>query len=78
MPFAVAKFQISKDDLYSIVAEQPFSDRAAAEEYYAAHGYADRFGGTWQERWEYHVVEVRDGAYYRPGGGRIRTVLDAE
>ncbi len=78
MPFAVAKFQISKDDLYSIVVERTFLDLAGADDYYAVHGYADRFGGTWQERWEYHVVEVIDGRYYHPGGGRIRTVLDPE
>jgi hypothetical protein len=78
MPFAVAKFQISKDDLYSIVEVRAFPDPAAAEEYYAAHGYADRFGGTWQDWWEYRVVEVIDGFYYLPGGGRIRTVLDPD
>ena len=76
MRFAVVKFQISKDDLYSILEVRAFPDLAAAEEYYAVNGYGDRFGGTWQERWEHHVVEIRDGRYYHPGGGRIRTVID--
>ncbi|MBN2225484.1 MAG: hypothetical protein JW765_12465 [Deltaproteobacteria bacterium] len=78
MPFAVAKFQISKEDLYSIIEVKTFPDLAAAEEYYASHGYGDKFGGTWQERWEYRVVEVTDGLYYLPGGGRVWTVLDRE
>lgn len=76
--FAVAKFLISKDDLYSIREVKAFAEQAAAEAYFNAHGFREKAGGTWQERWEYHVVEVRDGLYYRPGGGRIGTVLDRQ
>jgi hypothetical protein len=76
MGFAVAKFLISKDDLYAVREVAVFDDKKAADEYFIAHRYDEEYGGTWQERWEYHVVEVRNGAYYRPHGPRIRTVLD--
>jgi hypothetical protein len=74
--FIIAKFLISKDDLYSIKVVTAFDDIRAADDYFNAHGFSDKSGGTWQERCEYHVVEVRDGLYYQPGGGRIGTVLD--
>ncbi len=76
MGFAVAKFLISKDDLYAIHEVAVFEDWKSADDYFRTHDLGERSGGTWQERWEYHVVEVRDGLYYRPGGGRIATVLD--
>jgi len=76
MTCAIAKFSISKDDLYAIREIEAFGDLQTAEEYYRAHNYEEMAGGTWQERWEYHVVEVRDGRYYRPDGSRIATVLD--
>jgi hypothetical protein len=76
MRFAVAKLSISKDDLYSIKELKAFPDIKAADDYFYAHGFPNKGGGTWQGRCEYHVVEVRDGLYYRPGGTRIRTVLD--
>lgn len=76
MGFAVAIFLISKDDLYSIQEIKAFPDLKTADDYFNAHGFREKGRGTWQERSEYHVVEVRDGLYYRPGGGRILTVLD--
>jgi hypothetical protein len=76
MRFAVARFSISKDDLYIIQEIETFPDLKSAEDFYRTHGYGEMAGGTRQERWEYHVVEVRDGRYRWPGGARIRTVLD--
>ncbi|HNT29569.1 MAG TPA: hypothetical protein PKL83_01305 [bacterium] len=76
MKFAIVKFKYSKSDLYAVELIERFETCEQANEVFAEKAYADCTGGTWQEAYEYQIVEIKKDGLYYPDGGKIQTVLD--
>lgn len=74
--FAIAKLKFSKGDFYAVEIIEKFETYQQAEAIYASKNYADSFGGTWQETYEYEIIDIKSNIYYYHNGNKITTVFD--
>lgn len=74
--FAIAKFKISKNDFYAIEIIEKFETYEQASEVFSIKNYANAGGGTWQESYNYEIIDIKDRAYCYHNGNEIKTIFD--
>jgi len=74
--FAIAKFKYSKDDLYVVEIIERFKTYEQALKIFNEKNYANSGGGTWQEAYNYEIIDIKDNINFYHKGGKIATVLD--
>lgn len=74
--FALAKFKYSKGDLYVVDIIQEFDTFETASIFFTENAYADAGGGTFQESYEYKLIDIVNGELHYHDNGKISTVFD--
>ena len=74
--FAIAEFKYSKSDLYVVEIIKRFESYKQALDVFIEKNYDNLAGGTWQDAYEYRIIDIKDGNLYYHDGGKIVTVLD--
>jgi len=74
--YAIAKFKFSKNDLYVVEIIQKFDSYEYAYKIFVEKNYANSGGGTWQEAYNYEIIDIKENINYYHNGGKIATVFD--
>lgn len=74
--FAIAELKYSKSDLYAVEIIERFKTYKQATDVFIEKDYDNLAGGTWQDAYEYQIIDIKDGNLYYHDGGKIVTVLD--
>jgi len=74
--FAIAKFKYSKDDLYVVEIIEKFKTYEQASKVFSEKNYAKSGGGTWQDIYNYEIIDIKNYEYYYHNSGKISTVFD--
>ena len=74
--FAIAKFKYSKNDFYAVEIIEKFKTYKHASNVFSEKNYDNSAGGTWQDAYEYKIIDIKDGNLYYHDGGKISTIFD--
>jgi hypothetical protein len=74
--FAIAKFKYSKNDFYAVEIIERFKNYEQANKEFTQKSYENSGGGTWQDAYEYQIIDLKDNILYYHNGGKIQTILD--
>lgn len=74
--YAIAKFKFSKDDFYAVEIIEQFDTYEQAVRVFSEKSYANLSGGTWQDCYNYEVIDVRKNVLHYHNGGIIHTIFD--
>jgi hypothetical protein len=74
--YAIAKFKYSKDDFYAVEIIERYKTYKQAFDVFSEKDYTNSGGGTWQDAYNYEIIDIKDNIHYYHNGGIIATVFD--